>query len=117
MPNSVESSTKQEKTSEGNESSDKDRRINNVARFQVSDTEVSLVRVYLNGKFVPIAVAADEDEGWVDIWDIDKMAPLELEDSELVPVETDEDPNSLPPLQEVPVRRLFGKVELVGKVK
>lgn len=72
-----------------------------MAHFNAATEEVA--RVYLNDKLLLTAVEADEEEGWADIWDISVVAPLISEEFH------DDEPAEL---QEVPVKRLFGKVEI-----
>ena len=64
--------------------------------------------VWLNDRLIITAVAADEEEGWVEIIDPEAMAPLDLSDNGVAAVgnETDEGWDT------IPTKRLTGKVEL-----
>ena len=63
--------------------------------------------VYLNNRIILTAVAANDEEGWVDILDPLAMAPLDTTNSEITA--GDEDLN---PWTQIPTKRKFGKVEI-----
>jgi len=46
-------------------------------RITSSDLDFSVTLVFLDGKWVRGALAADDEEGWVEVPDLAAMAPLE----------------------------------------
>jgi hypothetical protein len=94
-------------------------------RICATDPEGPFYHVYLNGKHVPHAVAADDEEGWVDVIDAKAMAPLIQVDTQKIekdgkfihaPVYANEaspdvqdDESTWTPIQTV---RLKGEIEL-----
>lgn len=76
-------------------------------QLKATDTQGKNYRVYLDGRVVQYAVAADDVENWVDIIDqkyIGMIAPINVESSKVEEVFMDE--------VEIKVKRLYGKVEL-----
>lgn len=61
--------------------------------------------VYLDGKMMKSYVAANDEEGWIDIVDIASMAPLDLTSQDL---QSEELPT---PFETLKTKRKFGKVE------
>lgn len=64
--------------------------------------------VFLNGKLCSV-VAANEEEGWVDIIDIQSMAPLDLTEQGAAKPGQEEDLNEW---EELPLKRVHGKVSI-----
>lgn len=76
-------------------------------QLKATDTQGKNYRVYLDGRLVPYATAADDVENWVDIIDqkyIGMVAPISTESSKIEEVFIDE--------VEIKTKRLYGKVEL-----
>jgi hypothetical protein len=69
------------------------------------------VIVLLNGRPARGAIAADTEEGWVEIYDIASMAPLDL--SEEAATEALEDVSEVP--VEVKTKKIYGVVSILSK--
>jgi hypothetical protein len=64
--------------------------------------------IFLDNRVCPIAIAANEEEGWVDIMDITNMAPLDLSKEKAATLDSSE-----PEVwTEIPTIRKYGKVEI-----
>ena len=64
--------------------------------------------IFLNGRPVRGAVAANEEEGWVDIVDIAALAPLDLDDNAAREHASPSDPTA----EVIPLKRLMGTVQV-----
>lgn len=69
--------------------------------------------VFLDNKWIRSAVAANEEEGWVDILDLANMAPLDIEIRE---EHFNPDNDEIPEIrEEFPTIRKFGRVVVKKK--
>lgn len=76
-------------------------------QLKATDTQGKNYRVYLDGKYVQYALAADDIENWVEVMDtqfIGMIAPIANESSSVNEVFLDE--------IEIKTKKLYGKVEL-----
>lgn len=71
------------------------------------DLEQSIV--YLNGRIIQTVMSANEEEGWVEIVDVAKMAPLTTEEADLIL-----DDGTLQEWDVVPTKRLYGEVKIIS---
>lgn len=65
--------------------------------------------IYLNDRHVKTALAADDEEGWVEVLDVAAMAPLDLTSNQEF---VDGDHGETEPM-EMPIKRLVGSVAIV----
>ncbi len=103
------------KTEAGTESQDSSEKTLLTSTVQLANENIEIL-VLLEGKRV-VAEEADNEEGWVDILDLSNLPKVKLPTS---PDEVIEAPADLsyPSPVELPLKRLFGKVDFAtAKVK
>jgi hypothetical protein len=67
--------------------------------------DLEKIVVFLNGRPLRSFNAANDEEGWVEVVDIKKMAPIDLYNNSI-------DSDSPEPWEELPIKRVHGKVEI-----
>lgn len=75
-------------------------------RLQITQLDSNKYVVYFNGKPLRHFIEADTDQGWVDIVDIQAMAPLFGDDN---PFAEEKEPQEYEAIQ---CKRLHGEVEI-----
>lgn len=70
--------------------------------------EASKIAVFLDGKWVRAPLAANDEEGWVEIPDIAAMAPIDLNNSNNATKPGDEE---VSPWERIKTIKKYGKVE------
>ena len=83
-------------------------------RVNASDPSSVGYVVYMNGRLCPAALAADDIEGWIEVVDVSKLAPLDLEAETAEEDIKEEAAYSIPTV--IATKKIYGKVE-IRKVK
>lgn len=81
-----------------------------MAQFNLDQINADNLVIFLDGKIIKTAIAVDTVEGWVEIPDLMKLAPLK----ETSDIPFEESPSETP--NEIPTKRLFGKVQVAKPV-
>lgn len=84
-----------------------------------SDPKNDEVIIILDGKWCRGAVAANSDEGWVEILDPNSFPPIDLDEPapEISGSIEEAEVEDYTPFTELKTKKVYGKVEFIGRPK